>query len=110
MDCGGILTDTRDTIHFNSNFQFLILFLNTIFMDFDNSKAEGKTVQWIESKLLPSKYIFNEEMIKSIDIEEIMEGEFHIQIIGKDDEVIDLEIGEETSNFMDIPPELISQI
>jgi len=65
----------------------------------------------IEQKLLPSRFVFNEAMIESIEIEEIMEGEFHIQIIGKiDQEVLDLEIGRDTSDFQKIPRELLLEV
>lgn len=62
-------------------------------------------------QILPDGYAFNIETVQSISIEEILLGEFHIQIIGKEDQqVVDLEVGEETSGFEDIPQNWVTPI
>ena len=59
----------------------------------------------IEAKILDGKYEFNMEIIKSITIEEVVDGEYNVHIVGGEQSLpIDLEIGTETSSFQDIPP------
>ena len=68
-------------------------------------------IEDVESEILKGKYEFNMKVVESITIEEVIDGEFNVHVIGGKDRIpIDLEAGTETSSFENIPPEWLLKI